>query len=121
MAINQDNSDVKNHHNILHHSIASKPFLFLFNVHNNTMNGNNTMDNNNGNTDIVELNTPSFSDEKMGDDGDNNSAWDTKTVVSDDLVLTLLNLMGADPSFFIEEIMLRFFVPQENIMTAQTA
>eukprot|EP00957_Ditylum_brightwellii_P112366 8567134-Ditylum_brightwellii.AAC.1 len=69
------------------------------------------MDNNNGDTDTVELSTPSFSDEEMRDDDDNGSVWDAEKVVLDDLVLILLNFMGNDPSFFIEEIMLRFFAP----------
>eukprot|EP00957_Ditylum_brightwellii_P112365 8567133-Ditylum_brightwellii.AAC.1 len=88
---------------------------------NNTMDNINTMENSNGDTDTVELNTPSFSDEEMRDEDGNNSAWDAETVVLDDLVVTLLNEMGNDPYFFIEKIMLMFFAPQENIMTAQTA
>eukprot|EP00957_Ditylum_brightwellii_P174394 13278271-Ditylum_brightwellii.AAC.1 len=58
---------------------------------NNTMDNNSTMDNNNDDTDIVELSTPNFSDEEMGDEDENNSAWDAEKVVLDDLMVTLLN------------------------------
>eukprot|EP00957_Ditylum_brightwellii_P109146 8326016-Ditylum_brightwellii.AAC.1 len=64
------------------------------------------MEDNNGDTDTVELSNPISSDEEMGDEDENNSAWDAETAVLDDLVVTLLNAMGNDPSFFIEEIML---------------
>eukprot|EP00957_Ditylum_brightwellii_P197823 15070179-Ditylum_brightwellii.AAC.1 len=76
------------------------------------------MENNNNDTDTVELSTPISSGEEMGDEDENNSAWDAETVVLDDLVVALLNAMRNDPSFFIEEFMLRFFAPQENIMIA---
>eukprot|EP00957_Ditylum_brightwellii_P051533 3907233-Ditylum_brightwellii.AAC.1 len=88
---------------------------------NNMMGNNNTMDINNDDIDTVELSTPIFSDEEMGGEDENNSTWDAETVVLDDLAVALLNAMGNEPSFFIPEIMLRFFTPQENIMTAQAA
>eukprot|EP00957_Ditylum_brightwellii_P020758 1564987-Ditylum_brightwellii.AAC.1 len=68
LTINQDSSDVKNCHNALHHIIPLKPFLFLFNLH------NDMMDDNNGNTDTVQLSTPISSDEEIGDKDENNSA-----------------------------------------------
>eukprot|EP00957_Ditylum_brightwellii_P177526 13521423-Ditylum_brightwellii.AAC.1 len=88
---------------------------------NNTMDNNSMMGDNNGDNDTVELSTPMFSDEEMGDEDDHNSAWGAETVVLDDLVVALLNAMGNDLSFFIREIILRFFAPQENIMKAQAA
>eukprot|EP00957_Ditylum_brightwellii_P048856 3706868-Ditylum_brightwellii.AAC.1 len=72
-------------------------------------------------TETVKLNTPVFSDEEWWDEDENDSAWDEEIVVLDDLVVALLNAMGNDPSFFIDEILLRFFTPQENIITAQVA
>eukprot|EP00957_Ditylum_brightwellii_P169458 12897947-Ditylum_brightwellii.AAC.1 len=60
---------------------------------NNMMGNNSTMDNNNGDTDTVELSTPSFSDEEMGGEDENNSAWDAEKVVLDDLMVALLNAM----------------------------
>eukprot|EP00957_Ditylum_brightwellii_P209355 15361314-Ditylum_brightwellii.AAC.1 len=57
------------------------------------------------------------SDGEMWDEDEYNSVWAEK-IVLDDLVVAVLNAMGNDPSFFIEEIMLRFFAPQENIKTA---
>eukprot|EP00957_Ditylum_brightwellii_P002167 166580-Ditylum_brightwellii.AAC.1 len=66
------------------------------------MDNNNTMDDNNGDTDTVELSTPIFSDEEMRGEDENNSAWDTETVVLDDLVVALLNAMENDLFFFIQ-------------------
>eukprot|EP00957_Ditylum_brightwellii_P042955 3252606-Ditylum_brightwellii.AAC.1 len=79
------------------------------------------MDDNNGNADTVELSTPMLSDKEMGDEDDNNSACDAEIMVLDDLTVALLNAMGNDTSFFIQEIMLMFFAPWENIVTAQAA
>eukprot|EP00957_Ditylum_brightwellii_P089307 6800024-Ditylum_brightwellii.AAC.1 len=67
----------------------------------------------------MELNTPVPSDEELWNDDKNDSTWNKETVVLDDLVVALLNAMENDPSFFIGKILLRFFTPQENIITTQ--
>ena len=72
-------------------------------------------------TETVDLNTPDPSDEDIWSDDNNESQWDEETVVLDKLVVTLLNAMENNLSFFIGEILLRFFTPQENIITARAA
>ena len=72
-------------------------------------------------TETVDLNTPDPSDEDIWSDDDDESQWDEETVVLDELVVTLLNAMENDVSFSICEIILTFFTPQENIITARAA
>eukprot|EP00957_Ditylum_brightwellii_P180483 13748499-Ditylum_brightwellii.AAC.1 len=60
----------------------------------------------------VDLNASDPSDEEVRSNDENESQWDEETVVSDKLVVTLLNTMENDLSFFIGEILLRFFTPQ---------
>eukprot|EP00957_Ditylum_brightwellii_P133780 10200825-Ditylum_brightwellii.AAC.1 len=72
-------------------------------------------------TETVNLNTPDLSDEEVWSDDENESQWDEETVVLDELLVTLLNTMENNLSFFLGEILLRFFTPQENIITARAA
>eukprot|EP00957_Ditylum_brightwellii_P081199 6177433-Ditylum_brightwellii.AAC.1 len=72
-------------------------------------------------TETVDLNTPVPSDEERWSDDENDIKWDEEKVVLDELVVTLLSAMESDPSFFIGEVLLRLFTPQENITTAQAA
>ena len=72
-------------------------------------------------TETVDLNTPDPSDEDIWSDDNDESQWDEETVVLDVLVVTLLNAMENNLSFSICEILLRFFTPQENIITARAA
>eukprot|EP00957_Ditylum_brightwellii_P011219 849161-Ditylum_brightwellii.AAC.1 len=69
----------------------------------------------------IDLNNPDPSDEKVWSDDKNKSQWHEETVVLDKLVVILLNAMENNLSFFIDEILLRFFTPQENIITARAA
>ena len=70
-------------------------------------------------TEIFDLNTPALFDEKIWSDDVNKSQWEEETVVLDKLVVTLLDAMENNPSFFIGEALLRFFTPKENIITSQ--
>ena len=72
-------------------------------------------------TETVDLNTPDPSDEDTWSDDDDESQWDEETVVLDELVVTLLNAMENNLSFSICEIVLTFFTPEENIITARAA
>eukprot|EP00957_Ditylum_brightwellii_P075939 5771905-Ditylum_brightwellii.AAC.1 len=72
-------------------------------------------------TETVDLNIPDPSDEDIWSDDENESQWDEETVVLDKLVVTLLNTMENNLSFFIGKIVLRFFTPQENIITARAS
>ena len=72
-------------------------------------------------TETVDLNFPDPSDEDIWKYDNNESQWDEETVVLDKLVVTLLNAMENNLSFSICEILLRFFTPQENIITARAA
>ena len=72
-------------------------------------------------TETVDLNTPDLSDEDIWSGDDDESQWDEETVVLDKLVVTLLNAMENNLSFSICELLLRFFTPQENIITARAA
>ena len=72
-------------------------------------------------TETVDLNTPDPSDEDTWSDDDDENQWDEETVVLDKLVVTLLNAMENNLSFSICEIVLTFFTPEENIITARAA
>ena len=72
-------------------------------------------------TETVDLNTPDPSDEDTWSDDDDENQWDEETVVLDELVVTLLNAMENNLSFSICEIVLTFFTPEENIITARAA
>eukprot|EP00957_Ditylum_brightwellii_P117302 8946595-Ditylum_brightwellii.AAC.1 len=69
----------------------------------------------------IGINTPDLTDEEVCDDDDNESQWDKETVVFNKLVVTLLNAMKHNLSFFIGDILLRFFTSQENTITARAA
>eukprot|EP00957_Ditylum_brightwellii_P136410 10404183-Ditylum_brightwellii.AAC.1 len=70
-------------------------------------------------TETLDINTPDLSDEEVWSDDKTENQRDEETVVLDKLVVTLLNAMKNNLSFFIGEILLRFFTPQENIITAR--
>eukprot|EP00957_Ditylum_brightwellii_P177538 13522765-Ditylum_brightwellii.AAC.1 len=72
-------------------------------------------------TDTVELNTPVPSEKNILDDDENGNVWDDKTVVLDYLVVELLSVIENDPFIVINEILIRLFMPQKNIITAKVA
>eukprot|EP00957_Ditylum_brightwellii_P126193 9620977-Ditylum_brightwellii.AAC.1 len=55
------------------------------------------------------------------DNDENDNVWDDETVVLDDLVVELPSVTENDPFFVINEILIRLFMPQENIITAKAA